>query len=571
MLMEDACCHAAVIQWITDCSTVFKTPASHRLINYLAPGESSTLSSSISSITSTDAPLPRQKKIQKDQQLTSTINLISTSLDRSTTKPTLETWKQSPPPAPPMSNIVSNDPITVPTITLSRNHCVLIQSPKSTIQLKDADETANPTTTTIITTIPSVAVSSTQESAKKHYNQHRVSISPLSIQSKPQKYRNNNFGSSSSNIEAITNINNTTTTSTNTNNNDNSLNVPLMQPYKAESNHRDYSTKASMDRARRFIASLKRVESIVTTSISGNREKIKNAHQILSNVDTNHTGILDRRTFSLACRRLQLGLSRTDIDALIAFLRSRKFACKTNQLKSGHIKWRWFLIQFCGMKYVDGGEMLSSSSTQSSSPSSSSSLSLSTSSSPPPAAAAVTASHDYFRVINNHMSTKKHHRPRTADTLKKARMRMKKQQRPASSGTFGRDKRRRGGNGNSGDLVKNKSKYEQRPTSVPYKKKRSPKRLHSPKRLIESPKTQQNKKLNSNLASMASAIQRGNGRQNWTYFGGGERKSHTDIAKMMLRRPSSPSKAKIKRASPLLTARLRPFFGTVHRTLPGFA
>jgi len=370
--------------------------------------------------------------------------------------------------------------------------------------------------------------------------------------------------------------------------------TPLMQPYKAESNHRDYSTKASMDRARRFITSLKRVESIVTTSMQGNKDRIKQAHQILSNLDTNHTGILDRRTFSLACRRLQLGLSRTDIDALIAFLRSRKFASADNkrkQLAPGCLRWRWFLIQFCGLKYIpstnnnevlnnNGGtvasmhsldDRVSPPSTSTSSPTSSSSRSTNSS------GLSSVPQHDFYRVINNQRKRPQHRRPRTADTLKKARQRrqQKQQQRPASSGARDNRNRRRGG-------TTNNKNQQQRPTSVPYKKKRLVLSGSSPKRNQKNQKNQKmhhrpqennNNHINTNntnngggsLASMASALQRDNG-QDWTFFGGGERRSHKDIANMMLRRPSSPSKAKTKRhhASPLLTARLRPFFGTVY-------
>ena len=354
----------------------------------------------------------------------------------------------------------------------------------------------------------------------------------------------------------------------------------LTQPYKAESNHRDYSTKASMDRAREFVASLKRVESIVNAAMQrgsgsggggggghgtirnksptrkdgGDGPRAKQAQTILSSLDTNHTGILDRRTFALACRRLQLGLSRTDIDALIAFLRSRNFAAETNKkrnLTSGCVRWRWFMMQFCGAKYIlptvsaaaaAGGGGSGGGSGGGGGGGGGSSLSS--------ALQKKKQQHDYSRVISGGgrrvgSGPRHHDRPRTADTIEKARQLAHKKQksRPASSGARDtRLQRRKVPPSSQKQLHQQQQRPQQRPSS--------------------SSSHQENK---NSLASMASALQRRGNSQDWTFFASGDRRSHKDIANMMLRKPTSPMKARTKRrSSPLLTARLRPFFGTVY-------
>jgi len=539
-LLIDAC-DVIIKQWFDTPS--FRTPSFHRLLStkFVPPTVSITSSPDASSSSSADS--------------------ITTDIKSTPPAPTIETRRKIiPKPATPKAPCGH--------VTLSRNHCVhvVIQSPTSS--LKENEEINSPFATSTLTNSSSSS----------------TSLSPRRSQ---QITSNNTFNSSSTKISTRPS-------------------AALTQPYKAESNHRDYSTKASMDRARQFIQSLKRVESIVNTSMmsSNSKERTKQAHKILSGLDTNHTGILDRRTFSLACRRLQLGLSRTDIDALIAFLRSRKFAgilvsnnsnndnstafdnntTKRRALNTGCIRWRWFLIQFCGAKY---------NSTPTEAPNNNNNnnnnnINNNNNNNNNNNTFKNKVNHDYNRVINNHLLTSKnknklhqqqqlhhqqlrqqqrqqkqqqqrrHTRPRTADTLKKARSRMqqKQKQRPVSSGARDqRGSRRRSNqpqhrqhplmNNNHNHNKKNKnikSSNQQRPSSVPYKRRGG-------------------NNNSNNLASMASAMQNGS---DWTFFGG-ERKSHKDIANMMLRKPSSPKISKHrKRASPLLTARLRPFFGTVY-------
>ena len=370
----------------------------------------------------------------------------------------------------------------------------------------------------------------------------------------------------------------------------------LTQPYKAESNHRDYSTKASMDRAREFVASLKRVESIVNAAMQrgsgggggggggGGHGTIQNksptrkdgggsggprakqAQTILSSLDTNHTGILDRRTFALACRRLQLGLSRTDIDALIAFLRSRNFAAETNKkrnLTSGCVRWRWFMMQFCGAKYNlptvsaaaaaggGGGSGGGGSGGGGSGGGGGGGHNEMGGSSLSSALQKKKQQHDYSRVISGGgrrvgSGPRHHDRPRTADTIEKARQLAHKKQksRPASSGA--RDTRLQRRKVPPSSQKQLQQQQQQRPQQRP----------------SSSSSHQENK---NSLASMASALQRRGNSQDWTFFASGDRRSHKDIANMMLRKPTSPMKARTKRrSSPLLTARLRPFFGTVY-------
>ena len=539
-------CDDLVHQWARRAPPEFRTPAISRLLFAHRTLLGVTLPSPLATAPQNDSP--------------STSSFSSSSSPSSNTN--IKEIIRSPPPAPPISTLEprritaageiepTSPKIPCGQVTLSRNHCVhvIIQSPTSLKENKDVisnSQVRQQQTTT--RTSPPTSTSSTPTTTTSSPTSPRRSNNTLVQRRKIQ--------------QSI------------------STAVALTQPYKAESNHRDYTTKASMDRARQFIQSLKRVESIVMTAMSSSKDRTKQAQNVLSSLDTHHTGMLDRRTFSLACRRLQLGLSRTDIDALIAFLRSRKFASQSASqsgsasgsssssssssshgsggdlkqrrgLKQGCIRWRWFMIQFCGAKYT-------------------------------PSEASPTMlypkkqqqqqyqyqnqqqnqhqQHDYNRVINNHRpSTKKkqHRRPRTADTLQKARQRMQQQkmQRPASSGARDTRLRRRGGGTQAhnhqhpltggGGGGSNKV-HQQRPSSVPYKKGRK-------------------KDGGGSLASMASALQRGNG-QDWTFFGG-ERRSPKDIANMMLRTPTSPSKIKKKRASPLLTARLRPFFGTVYNS-----
>lgn len=409
-------------------------------------------------------------------------------------------------------------------------------------------------------------------------------------------------------------------------------------------------TETDMERARTFLKSLMRVESIVRTAINSSRDRPRVAHAVFTGLDSSRTGILTRTSFGLACRRLQLGLSRTDVDALIALLRSRRNSSFEN-LKPGRIRWRWFMNHFCGMAVNNSTEASSCGSrsppgnatklqattgggggTSSRSDSSGTTMSTNKNNNNSPrteriahnpvfsskmwrASIGSRTGNQNDREVENttrrqqqqealqqqqsrqqqqyqqprayvHRTNKKQ-RPSTADNalskkgtvrFRASRINMKKESaRPSSSSATSRSRMRKW---KAPRTLNTRNRPERkRPSSVPHcqqrrggsmttgGKKKSGKRPLTAGNVAGAP---------NSLASMASAMQRQQG-ANWVIFSSESEDAHGgrhiggQVQKTGRYRgggsggglmPQSPIHSRKRRSNPLMTARLRPFFGS---------
>lgn len=384
-------------------------------------------------------------------------------------------------------------------------------------------------------------------------------------------------------------------------------------------------TESDMARARTFLKSLMRVERIVHTSIRSSRNNARTALSIFSGLDTSRTGILNHAAFSLACRRLRLGLSRTDVDALIALLRSRRNSSHEN-LVPGCIKWRWFMNHFFGMtllvektnlgedksiEFSDTNRKKShnqlSSKPNISDPSERNDSSIIWRSSSDRIMQKQIDSkienrsvHDKQKHLHqnkqsadpNHMARqdKKTQRPTTADNVLRNKFkeglrsprsgRSREKARPSSSSAATTSRTRKW----KAPLTRASRRHtRKRPSSVPHRQQRhgayisagKNKVMNRPLTAAAAEKSSRRSKSNS-LASMASAMQRHQG-ANWVMFSSRDMNASDDghfskIKKLsggysrqnnrMGMMPKSPIQSRKRHSSPLTTARLRPFFGS---------